>query len=34
MIKECIVEAMECLDPEKVNKNKQLPLSRRTITDR
>ena len=33
IIKECFVEAMEYLDPEKV-RNKQLPLSGRTITDR
>ena len=34
MIKECIVEAVGCLDPERIEKYKQLPLSRRTITDR
>ncbi|UYV81530.1 EPM2AIP1 [Cordylochernes scorpioides] len=34
MIKECIVEVVKCLHPEKVDKYKQLPLSRRTITER
>ncbi|XP_026475835.1 general transcription factor II-I repeat domain-containing protein 2B-like [Ctenocephalides felis] len=34
MIKECIVEAVSMLDPRNVDKYKQLPLSRRTITDR
>nr|XP_022907692.1 protein ZBED8-like [Onthophagus taurus] len=34
IIKECIVEAVGMLDPENVAKYKQLPLSRRTITDR
>ncbi|UYV74856.1 EPM2AIP1 [Cordylochernes scorpioides] len=34
MIKECIVEVVKCLHPEKVDKYKQLPLSRGTITER
>ena len=34
IIKECIFEAVGMLDPEKVDKYKQLPLSRRTITNR
>lgn len=34
IIKECIVEAVGMLDPEKIDKYKQLPLSRRTVTDR
>lgn len=33
-IKDCIIEAVNCLDPDKVAKYKELPLSRRTITDR
>ncbi|UYV63109.1 hypothetical protein LAZ67_2003163 [Cordylochernes scorpioides] len=33
MIKECIVEVVKCLHPEKVDKYKQLPLSRGTITE-
>ncbi|UYV79786.1 hypothetical protein LAZ67_18000656 [Cordylochernes scorpioides] len=32
MIKECIVEVVKCLHPEKVDKYKQLPLSRGTNT--
>uniref|UniRef100_A0A6P7F1W9 General transcription factor II-I repeat domain-containing protein 2A-like n=1 Tax=Diabrotica virgifera virgifera TaxID=50390 RepID=A0A6P7F1W9_DIAVI len=34
MIKDCIVEVVKCLHPEKVDKYKQLPLSRGTITER
>ncbi|KFM74953.1 Transposon-derived Buster3 transposase-like protein, partial [Stegodyphus mimosarum] len=34
IIKECIVEAVSMLDPRNVDKYKQLPLSRRTVTDR
>ena len=34
IIKECIVEVVGMLDPEKVDKYKQLSLTRRTITDR
>ncbi|UYV83466.1 K02A2.6-like [Cordylochernes scorpioides] len=34
MIKECIVEVVKCLHPEKVDKYKPLPLSRGTITER
>ncbi|UYV66688.1 EPM2AIP1 [Cordylochernes scorpioides] len=34
MIKECIVEVVKCLHPEKVDKYKQLPLSRGIITER
>lgn len=33
IVKECIVEVVGCLDPDKVSKYKQLPLARRTITD-
>ncbi|XP_065662748.1 EPM2A-interacting protein 1-like [Hydra vulgaris] len=32
-LKACLIEAVSCLDPDKVDKFKQLPLSRRTITD-
>ncbi|XP_056645038.1 uncharacterized protein LOC130450591 [Diorhabda sublineata] len=34
IIKECIVEAVSMLDPRNVDKYKQLPPSRRTVTDR
>ncbi|GBN48264.1 hypothetical protein AVEN_73392-1 [Araneus ventricosus] len=34
IINEYNVEAVSCLDPKKVDKYKQLPLSRRTTTDR
>ena len=34
LIKDCIVEVVGCLDPDKINKYKNIPLSRRTNTDR
>lgn len=34
LIKECILEVVRCIDPDKVNKYKDVPLSRRTNTDR
>ena len=34
LIKNCIIEAVSCLDSDKVYKYKKLPLSKRTITDR
>ena len=34
LIKDCIIEAVTCLDSHKVYKYKKLPLSRRTITYR
>ncbi len=34
IITDCIIEVVKCLDPDKVNKYKQIPLSRRTNTDR
>ena len=34
LIKDCIIEAVTCLDSDKVYKYKKLPLSRRAITDR
>ena len=34
LIKNCIIEAVSCLDSDKVHKYKKLPLSRRIITDR
>ena len=34
LIKECVIEVVRCLDPDKVNKYKDIPLSRRTNTDR
>ncbi|XP_065652878.1 EPM2A-interacting protein 1-like [Hydra vulgaris] len=33
-LKVCLIEAVSCTDPDKVDKYKQLPLFRRTITDR
>ncbi|XP_065642694.1 protein FAM200C-like [Hydra vulgaris] len=33
-LKACLIEAVSCMDLDKVDKYKQLPLSRRTITDR
>ena len=34
LIKDCIIEVVGCLDPDKINKYKNIPLSRRTNTDR
>lgn len=34
LIKECILEVVRCIDPDKVNKYKEVPISRRTNTDR
>ena len=33
-MKNCVIEVVRCLDPQKVNKYKEVPLSRRTNTDR
>ncbi|XP_065671870.1 protein FAM200C-like [Hydra vulgaris] len=33
-LKACLIEAVSCMDPDKVDKYKQLPLFRQTITDR
>lgn len=34
LMKECILEVVGCIDPDRVNKYKEVPLSRRTNTDR
>ena len=33
LVKDCVIEVVRCLDPEKVIKGKEVPLSRRTKTD-
>lgn len=34
LIKECFLEVVRCIDPDKVNKYKEVPLSKKTNTDR
>ena len=33
LVNDCVIKVVQCLDPEKVNKYKEVPLSRRTNTD-